>query len=349
MSTDAAVRHSPWPALFYLWRRSLWNRWRGWGRRLRSPRYLVAFLLGLAYFGWIAFGMARPANGQARPGPDVDLMDHLLPLLAAILLGVSWVGSQSHRVLAFTPPEVQFLFQGPISRRTLLDYKLVRAQLRVLLLAAMFTIFGRGLLPLPWPLLAVSFCLVLATSHLHQVAAGLVRTSWTQHGTAGIRRHWLPLTIVVAAAAIMVATLAGAALALRRISSGAEFVTALNAALSRPAPALVLLPFRILIGPLLAPDFGTWAVAMLATLALWALHYLWIIRIDTAFEETAAKAGTELQAMMSAFREGRGFGAVRARRKGAINAPWFRLRPLGLPAVAIFWKNLTAFTRNLSS
>jgi ABC-2 type transport system permease protein len=338
----------PWPALLYLWRHSLWNRWRTWIRRLRQPRYAVAFLLGLAYFGWFGADMAR-SNGQIEPARILNVASNFLPLFAAIITAAWWAGSRSYMVLAFTPPEVQFLFQGPISRRTLLDYKLLRAQVRVLLLVAMLTVMLHAMAPLPWPFVAIGLWLVLATAHLHQVAAGLVRTSWTRHGTAGLRRHWLPLAIIVAAAAILVATLVSAVAALRNISSGAGFVAVLNAALARPAPALVLLPFKVLVGPLLAPDLGAWALAMLGTAVLWGLHYLWVIRIDAAFEETAARAGTERQAMLSALREGRGFSLLRAQRKGRVAAPWFRLRPTGHPAVAVFWKNLTAFTRNLSA
>jgi ABC-2 type transport system permease protein len=338
---------SPWPALLYLWRRSLWNRWRGWTRRLRQPRYAVAFLLGLAYFGWWFRDVSRPGR-QIDPGGVLPVAEALLPLFAAIVTAAWWVAGRSYMVLAFTPPEVHFLFQGPISRRTLLDFKLLRAQARILLLVALLTVVGHRLVPLPWPLIAAGLWLVLATAHLHQVAAGLVRTSWTQHGAAGLRRHWLPLAIIVAAAVILVGTLASAVAALSHISNGAEFVTVVNDAFARPAPALVLFPFRVLVGPLLAPDPGAWALAMLGTIFLWVLHYLWVIRTDAAFEETAARAGTERQAMLSALREGRGFSALRAQRKGRVAAPWFRLKPDGHPAVAVFWKNLTAFTRNLS-
>ncbi|MEJ2185047.1 MAG: putative ABC exporter domain-containing protein [Gemmatimonadota bacterium] len=337
----------PWPALLYLWRHSLWNRWRSWVGRLRQPRYAIAFLLGLAYFGWFGSDMAR-SNSQIQP-EMVNLAADFLPVLTAIITAAWWVGSRSYMVLAFTPPEVQFLFQGPISRRTLLDYKLLRAQPRILLLVALLTLMGRALAPLPWPLLAVGLWLVIATAHLHQVAAGLVRTSWTQHGAAGLRRQWLPLAVIVAATLVMAATLASAVAALGRASTSAEFAAVLNAVLARPAPSVVLWPFRILVAPLLAPDPGAWALAMLGAAVLWGLHYVWVVRIDAAFEETAARAGTERQAMLSAVREGRGLSLLRAQRKGRIAAPWFRLRPTGHPAVAVFWKNLTAFTRNLST
>ena len=36
-----------------------------------------------------------------------------------------------------------------------------------------------------------------------------------------------------------------------------------------------------------------------------AAHYVWIVRIDAAFEETAAEAGIELQEITTAFKEGR--------------------------------------------
>jgi hypothetical protein len=132
------------------------------------------------------------------------------------------------------------------------------------------------------------------------------------------------------------------------MSGFTDFLQALDAALSRPAPAVVLLPFRLLVAPLVATHVGGWALGMLGTLALCGLHYAWVMRVDTAFEESAAQAGVELQAIISAAREGRGFAALRAQRRGRVRSPWFRLRPEGHPAVALFWKSFTAFSRNLS-
>ncbi len=345
-----APRHSPWPALLYLWRRSFWNGWRSRIRRLRKPRYAVAFVLGLAYLVFSLFGVFVLGNGtdHADPAQVLNVAKVLLPLMAAVFVPVSWIGGQSHMVLAFKPPEVQFLFQGPIARRTLVDYKLLRAQAPILVMVALLTLILHVLLPLPWPLIGVGIWLILATVHLHQVGAGLVRASWTHHGRAGLRRHWLLPAIILAGGLVVVVTLLRAVPAMIAAGTGGALFQVLGNALSRPAPALVLLPFRVLVAPLLAPGPGAWALAMLGTVCLWALHYVWVIRTDTAFEETAVQAGAALQEITSAFREGRGFAAVRAQRRRPVNAAWFRLEPVGHPAVAIFWKNLTAFTRSLS-
>lgn len=348
--TDPAHPHSPWPALLYLWRRSLWNGWRSRVGRLRQPRYAVAFVLGLAYvvLNLYSFAFDSGHNGHGGAGTVKDAAPVLLPLAVAALAPVWWITSRSHMVLAFKPPEVQFLFQGPIARRTLLNYRLLRAQAGILLLALLFALLLRPLVSLPWPLAAASVWLVMATMHLHQVAAGLVRASWTHHGRAGFRRHWLPLAIIIGAGLVLLVTLVQTVPTLAAAQTGDQFFAAVNAALSRPLAALVLLPFTVLVAPLLAHGAAGWAVGMLGTLCLWVLHYLWVIHTDTAFEETAARAGVELQQITSAFREGRGF-AARLRSRGRINAPWFRLKPVGRPTVAVFWKGLTAFTRTLSA
>lgn len=308
----------------------------------------MAFLLGLAYFGWLVFGMARPGEGQVDTERIRAFADIGLPLFAAVLTAAWWLGSRSHMVLAFAPAEVHFLFAGPVARRTLLDYKLLSAQVKLLPLALMFTLVLHGLLPLPWPLTALSLWAMMETAHLHQVAAGLVRASWTHHGRAGLQRQWVPLVLLVGGGVVLVTAMLPLLRGLGHMASFDAFFRELERALSRPGPALVLLPFRIVIAPLLAADTRDWSVGLAGTLGVGVLHYLWVMRIDAAFEETAAKAGSELQSLVSAVREGRGFAAIRAQRGGRVRAPWFRLRPSGHPAVAVFWKSFTAFTRNLS-
>ena len=71
------------------------------------------------------------------------------------------------------------------------------------------------------------------------------------------------------------------------------------------------------------------------------LHYIWVVRSDTAFEEAAAAVSLQRAQALSERRAGR---PVRRRRR-EITPPLFRLAPQGWPAGAILWKNLVAVTR----
>ena len=67
-----------------------------------------------------------------------------------------------------------------------------------------------------------------------------------------------------------------------------------------------------------------------------ALHYLWVVRSDVAFEEASLAASQRHAARTAAVRQGRGLHARPHRRR----RPPFRLSPTGPPAVALLWKNL---------
>jgi len=344
---DHPIRSTPWPAFRFLWGRSFRNIIREGVARAKQPRYAVGLVAGVAYFawfGWIILGPREAGSGSILPEGMAGALAPLL--LAAFALGW-WVSGRTHMALAFTPPEVQFFFQGPISRRTLLHFKLVRAQFSLLPLSIFFALaFGR-LFPIPLVLTAASLWALLTTANLHQVASGLVRSSWSDQGGAGLKRQWIPMVVLGGGVAAMAWAFFPLMGALRLVESMPEFVWQFQLALGHPAAMVVLLPFHIALGPLLALDFGAWVGAFGGGLALLALHYNWVVRTDATFEEAAAEAGMELQAIASAFKEGR-LGVLLASKDKRLPRPWFRLSPQGHPAVGLFWKNFTAFTRSTS-
>ena len=60
------------------------------------------------------------------------------------------------------------------------------------------------------------------------------------------------------------------------------FLDALAEAAAEPLPRMVLTPFRAMVRPLAAHSLAEWAQAMGPALMLLALHYIWVIRADTA-------------------------------------------------------------------
>jgi hypothetical protein len=90
----------------------------------------------------------------------------------------------------------------------------------------------------------------------------------------------------------------------------------------------------------------TWARAIGPALAILGLHLLWVLRTDVAFEEAAVEA-SERRAM----RRGRGPTAEAARSAGDLTTAQARRRsarlsPVGIPAIAIIWKNLLSARRS---
>ena len=326
----------------YLAWRSAHNRVSRQLRHLRSPRYVAALLLGLAYL-WFMVIAQRPApvTGELADPRWLELVG-ALALLGAVAWG--WIFGVERRVLAFSPAEVTFLFSGPVSRRGLIQFKLLRSQLLILFNALLWTLilsherFGVS----PW-LRVISIWVLLTTLSFHRLGASFVRTSLAEHGRLGLRHRVVSLAVL---GAVLIALTWSIADALPRLA-GADartplgFLSALGEAAAEPLPTALTYPFRVMIRPLTAPSVSAWLNALWPALILLLLHYVWVVRSDTAFEEAAAAVSLQRAQAVSERQAGR----PAPRAPGRVTPPLFRLAPEGWPAGAILWKNLVAVTR----
>jgi putative ABC exporter len=326
----------------YLARRTAYNRVSRQIRQLRSPRYLAALVFGLAYL-WVVAVEQRP-----QPAPAAVVGARWVELLGAFgVVGAvlwGWVFGVERRVLSFTPAEVTFLFSGPVPRRGLVQYKLLRNQLLILFNSLLWTLilarerFGAS----PW-LRALSIWVLLTTISFHRLGASFVRTSLLEHGRIALRHRVVSLVVLGAAVIAIVWSVQDA---LPTLASGwaagpTTFLDALAEAAAEPLPRMVLAPFRALIRPLAAHSFAEWVRAMGPALVLLALHYIWVIRADTAFEEAAAEASLLRARQVSA----RGGAAALPNLAHRRLPPLLRLAPVGWRGGALLWKNLLAVVR----
>lgn len=327
----------------YLAWRSAHNRIARQLRHLRSPRYVAALLLGLVYL-WFMVVAQRPgtATGQLADIRWVELVG-ALALLGAVAWG--WIFGVERRVLTFTPAEVTFLFSAPVSRRGLIQFKLLHSQLFILFNALLWTlILSRERLGVsPW-LRVVSIWVLLTTLSFHRLGASFVRTSLAEHGRLGLRHRVVSLVVL---GVVLIALTWSIAEALPHLAEGGgdspfAFLPALGEAAAQPLPAALTYPFRVMVRPLIASSVAAWANALWPALVLLVLHYVWVVRSDTAFEETAAAVSLQRSQALSNRRGGRA-NAVRAPSR--VTPPLFRLAPRGRPANAILWKNLVAVAR----
>jgi hypothetical protein len=323
----------------YLAWRSTYNRVARQLRQLRNPRYLAALAFGLTYL-WIVAVEQRPE----RP-PQMLVGARWLELLGAIgVIGAllwSWVFGVERRVLAFSPAEVTFLFSGPVTRRELVQYKLLRNQILILFNSLLWTLilaherFGAS----PW-LKAISIWVLLTTISFHRLGASFVRTSQLEHGRIGLRHRIVSLVLL---GSLLIGLVWSVREALPDLSAGwagglTTFLDALADAATHPLPRAILAPFRAMIRPLAARTLTEWAHAAGPALGLLALHYVWVIRADAAFEEAAAETSLR-RARLST----RNHGAPRLAHRRL--PPLLGLAPVGWPAQAILWKNLLAVVR----
>jgi ABC-2 type transport system permease protein len=312
-------------------------------RQLRSPRYLAALAFGLGYL-WLVLVEQRPASTAPR-GIETRWVELLAALAVAGTAAWGWVFGVERRVLAFSPAEVTFLFSGPVTRTGLVHYKLLRNQLLILFNSLLWTLilarerFGVS----PW-LRALSIWILLTTLSFHRLGASFVRTSLLEHGRFALRHRVMSLLAVGAVLIAFVWSVRDALPALGQgWSEGApSFLAAIAEASRRPLLGSLLRPFEIMVRPLTAPTPTAWLRAVGPALLLLVLHYIWVIRSDTAFEEAAAEASLQRAKHLAARRSGASLVPRLAHRR---LPPFLRLRPLGWPAGAILWKNLLAVVR----
>lgn len=325
----------------YLAWRSAHNRVARQLRHLRSPRYVAALLLGVAYL-WFTVVAQRPASGEVADARWLELVG-AVALLGAVAWG--WIFGVERRVLTFTPAEITFLFSAPVSRSGLIQFKLLRSQLFILFNALLWTLilsrerFGVS----PW-LRVISIWVLLTTLSFHRLGASFVRTSLAEHGRLGLRHRVVSLSVLGAVLVALTWSIAEALphLAERPGTGPFDFLPALGEAATRPLPALLTYPFRVMIRPLTADSVSAWLAALWPAIILMLAHYVWVVRSDTAFEEAAAEVSLQRARHLS---HGGG-GRIEAPRAPArVTPPLFRLAPEGWPAGAILWKNLVAVTR----
>ncbi len=333
-------------ALLFLYQRSLINRVRAQLARARSPRYIVAVILGVLYLWWALFRNARLGAG---PFGTLAGSATLVPLFGSLTLVIAarwWLFGSDRGALAFAPAEVQFLFPAPVSRRTLVHAKLVRSQLAILLNTLIWSVLlrGGGGSAISWRR-GLALWVVFSTLSLHRLGASMVRANALEHEHAGRRRSVLPLVVFVALLGAVAFGVLSQWPALRiAMQDGiGALSTAVIHALQQPVPSFALWPVRALLTPVFALNAADWFSAIPVAMAVLLLHYLWVVRLDTAFEEAALEATQHRAERLSRVRTAQGFGKTRSRTGRLARIPSLSLT--GRPEVAIAWKNVAAAMR----
>lgn len=326
----------------YLAGRSAYNRLVRQLKQLRSPRYLAALLLGLAYI-WFMVVAQRPVSAEeAGPDPRTIELIGAFGLMGAVAW--SWIFGVERRVLAFSPAEVAFLFSGPVSRRGLIQFKLLHNQLLILFNTLIWTLvlsrerFGVS----PW-LRVISIWVMLTTLSFHRLGASFVRTSLSEHGRLGLRHRIVSLLVMGAALIGLTWSIADALPGIVAARGGGlrQLLSALQDAAGRPVPSVLTFPFRALVRPLAVHRASDWLSTIWPALLLLVLHYIWVVRSDSAFEEAAAEVSLKRARELAERHHRSQYSPSAVRSTPAL----FRLAPIGWPAGAILWKNLIAPTR----
>ncbi len=346
-------------ALLYLRLTSLKNQLISRAKRLRQLKYLLGALVGGAYVYFLFFrnfggasgsrGAARTATTQALAAlPSSEALAQTLPLIAAVsallLLGIvilAWVIPSTTPGLRFTEAEIAFLFPAPISRRALINCKLLSSQFSILFTSLFFTLISNR-----WTFLggnalthAFGWWFVLSTLNLHFTGAALTLSRLVESGVSPLRRR---LTVLGGLAVVVGLTVAWVWRDLRApdaedFAGVAPFTAYLLGLLDHGVLGALLVPFKFVVGPFLAPDARTFLLSLAPALLVMVAHYSWVLRMETSFEEASLAAAEKRSARLVSVREGKSVFA--SARTQARPGPFY-LSSSGRPELAFLWKNL---------
>lgn len=331
-------------ALFYLQYHSIKNRTVMRIKRLKQPKYLLGAVVGGLYFYWYFFRTLFGTSTRGRPlallaSPDNQaLFESIGALILLTILLLAWIIPHQRAALTFTEAEVAFLFPAPISRRTLIHFKLLRSQIAILFTTLLLTLVTNRLGGHAW-IRAAGAWLILSTVNLHLLGSSFALTRLLDRGISTWQRRLGILALVLGLIGVVVIwgrqtmpafDLSGST----DLKSVKDYIQQFLA--TGPAPYL-LYPFRLVVRPILAPNALAFLYALGPALAVMLLHHAWVVRSNVAFEEASVQASQKLAEKLAAVRSG---NWQAARKQPRSKRPPFTLRPTGPPAVALLWKNL---------
>ena len=286
----------------------LFLRLRG-GLRYRLHQFAslrgALFLLGSAGIVWLILGtdLMAPGDGTSRLGlqnPN-DLRAHIQDFLPLALFGafLFTVCASTGPALHFSPNEINFLFSGPFSRRSLVVYKVCAYFAGAVLSAAIFTL----LMP------------ERASSGFAAFAGSLLTLLFVQLSSAAFNTFALafedsPLMRVRRPAIVLLSALATAALLYVTATTDKTLFDVLTGFRHSWLGAVLLAPFAVFANLFLAqslfPDLMLWAGC---AIAINAGLLLVIIRFDGRAADHALLASRRLSNRWARMRQGASFWA----------------------------------------
>jgi hypothetical protein len=290
---------------------------RAQAKRMRNPRYAFALVIGILYLWWF---LLRPQRNAAMMPGDFFAGDGIQAVIAFLLLLLVmswWLMGNEQNALTFTPAEVQFLFTAPIPRAGLIHYKLLRLQVAILLNTLIWSLILRrtGASLAGWER-ALGIWALFSILSLHRLGSSLVRTAASQSGLFGAKRNIAALVAYGLLAAAALWSFAPIIPLIVAASGPREAVALLTERLRDPVAAGVLASFRFVTRPIWIAGAADWWQAFLPVLGVLALHYAWVVRSDTAFEEAAVEASAARARRAEAARARLAGGGAASRRGG---------------------------------
>ncbi len=331
-------------------------------RRLREPKYFAGAVARLASFWFFFFrhlvvsSPARRSLASAGPlTPDLQQLPLLfimvpLGLISVIRIVAAWVAPERQPGLAFTEAEVAFLFPAPMTRRSLVNFKLLSSQVTILLSSVIFSLISnRGAALGGGNMLthAIGWWLILSTFSLHTTAAAFTVARLIDGGVSRVQRQAIVIGVIVLFLGAVAYTIWWSAPPITPTEAANPWGVLQYGLRLGDTGVLhwILWPIRLLLAPFFAANTREFLLALGPALALLALHYAWVLRAETSFEESSIASAEKRGRLLEAIQSGKSLTQAHGLSQGSLKARRgpFPLRSTGgRPEIAFLWKNLLA-------
>ena len=343
-------------ALLYLRLTSLKNLVAYRIRRLKQPRYLIGAAAAFAYLYlsiWRRTGLAR-AGGAAFSGVGtiiVAVICVFMSTTALLRIVYAWISPPEAPGLQFSEAEITFLFPAPLSRRKIIHFRLLSAQLAILFTAVlMAVVFNRFAFAGGSRLVrAIGIWVILSTFGLHLSGTNLaIARLKEKSGRFGLWRAGAVAVILLYIFAVVwsaVTVINKESFESLSPDSGLGGLT--GHLLSSSPLRWLILPFEIVFAPYFATNLSGFLLAIIPALGVQGIHYYWVSSTEYRFEE----GSIALAQKRTSIREAMALGEspkVGAFKPKAQPGP-FPLSPTGPQEIAFLWKNLLSMRSSILS
>jgi hypothetical protein len=320
--------------------RALWVlmklRFRGTVRKIvrtvKRPKGALLLLLSVGMFAMVVLPSLLLRNAD-QVKLEIQNLWFLRPEALFSFWLLMMVTGRGAGGLAFTLPEVEFLFAGPFSRRELLAYKLALGTLAPLGTALMMVLF-LGRFAMWWPALLLGVWMAFAFMQNSSLLLRLFLDWFSQLASAW---RWIIAVTVVAILA------AGAWQAQGALEAGLSWSARWQIVHSTWLVQAVLLPFQLFSALLQAKSSDNLAVCAAIGLALNVTVIALILWSDANFLEASLTASQKRYEMLQRARRGGGMPSIGVRSKPRLGLPTFpRLGGAG----PVAWRQLLDLLRN---
>src|SRR5206468_12067142 len=135
----------------------------------------------------------------ASPAEYSAVAESVGAMVLLVMVAWAWIVPHARAALAFTEAEVAFLFPAPVTRRTLIHFKLLKSQAGILF-STLFMTFLSGLFAKGgsvW-IHAAGWWVIFSTLNLHFLASSFARTRLLERGVSNWQRRLVVLLLAAA-------------------------------------------------------------------------------------------------------------------------------------------------------